>query len=251
MEVLIIEDEIVAAERLESMLTEIDPGIRVLNKLGSISDAVSWLKHNQAELIFLDIQLSDGLSFSIFEQCEVKTPIIFTTAYDQYAVRAFDLNSIDYLLKPIRKSDLEDALRKFDSLKTVLNIDFNHLAGLLEKRIPEYQKRFLIQYGEKIRKVEVSAIAYFYAQDKGVFIRTQDGHNYPLEFTLEKIEEMVDPVQFFRINRRFIISVDAITDMTAYSRSRIKLNVKPSAADLGDTIVSIERSADFRKWLSS
>ncbi len=250
MNALIIEDEPLAAERLEVMLEDVDPSIKVLAKIGSIREAVKWLMQYQADLIFLDIQLSDGISFSIFEQVSVSTPVILTTAYDQYAIKAFEVNSIAYLLKPIRRSDLSESLLKLRNLRSAFSIDFEALMAQIQGRQPEYKKRFLIQIGEKIRKVEVSEIAYFYVLEKGCYLRTFQGNSYPLDLSLDKLDGMVDPSQFFRINRRYMVNMDAIANMTAWSRSRIKLGLNPKADDESDTIVSIDRSADFKKWLS-
>jgi DNA-binding LytR/AlgR family response regulator len=154
MDILIIEDESLAADRLEQMIKDIDPGFNVIAKLGSIKESAKWLLNNCADLIMLDIQLSDGISFSIFDQVAVTTPVIFTTAYDQYAIKAFDLNSIAYLLKPIKKIELADSLKKYDTLKSAFAIDFQNLLAGLQGVKPEYKKRFLIQTGEKIKKVE-------------------------------------------------------------------------------------------------
>ncbi|HPE76522.1 MAG TPA: LytTR family DNA-binding domain-containing protein [Draconibacterium sp.] len=250
MNVLIIEDEIFAAEKLEDMLHEIDPEIKVLAKLGSITESAKWLMQNHADLIFLDIQLSDGISFSIFEQVTTNTPVIFTTAYDQYAIRAFQLNSIAYLLKPIRTADLAESLVKYKSLKSAFHIDFETLLANIQGKEPEYKKRFLIQIGEKIRKVEVSETAYFYSLDKGIYLQTFEGKSYPVEFTLDKLETMLNPASFFRINRKFLVNMDSISKMVAYSRGRVKLELKPKPDDYFDTIVSIDRSGDFKKWLS-
>jgi DNA-binding LytR/AlgR family response regulator len=251
MKVLIIEDENFAAEKLEMMLKEIDPTIEIIAKLGSIKESVKWLLQNSADLLFLDIQLSDGISFSIFDQVAVNTPVIFTTAYDQYAIKAFQLNSISYLLKPIRKSDLADSFQKFRNLKSAFSIDFDALLSQIQGKQPDFKKRFLIQIGEKIRKVEVSEIAYFYVLDKGCYMRTFPGNNYPVDYTLDRLETMIDPSAFFRINRKYFVNMDAISNMVAYSRGRIKLDLKPRADDEFDTIVSIDRSADFKKWLNS
>lgn len=250
MKVLIIEDEIFAAEKLEDMLHEIDPKIKVLAKLGSITESAKWLMQNTADLIFLDIQLSDGISFSIFQQVTVNTPVIFTTAFDQYAIRAFQLNSIAYLLKPIRTSDLAESLKKYNSLKSAFHIDFETLLANIQGKEPEYKKRFLIQIGEKIRKVEVSETAYFYSLDKGIYLQTFEGKSYPVEFTLDKLESLLNPASFFRINRKFLVNMDSISKMVAYSRGRVKLELKPKPEDDFDTIVSIDRSSDFKKWLS-
>jgi DNA-binding LytR/AlgR family response regulator len=226
MKALIIEDEALAAERLELMLAEVDPGIKVLAKLGSVTESVKWLMQNQADVIFLDIQLSDGISFSIFEQVAVSTSIIFTTAYDLYAIKAFQVNSISYLLKPIRKTELAESLLKLRNLKSAFSIDFDALLAQLQGRQPDFKKRFLIQIGEKIKKVEVADIAYFYVLDKGCYIRTFQGNNYPVEYTLDKLEAVLDPSVFFRINRKYLVNMAAISNMVAYSRGRVKLDLE-------------------------
>jgi len=251
MNVLIIEDESFAADKLERMLKEVDSSITILAKLGSIKESAKWLFNNTADLIFLDIQLSDGISFSIFEQVSINTPVIFTTAYDEYAIKAFQLNSISYLLKPIRKNDLAESLQKYRSLKSAFSIDFELLLANIQGKEPDYKKRFLIQIGDKIRKVEVSEIAYFYVLDKGVYLRTFQGNSYPVEYTLDKLETILNPQVSFRINRKYIVNMESIANMVAYSRSRVKLELKPKADDEDDTIVSIDRSADFKKWLNS
>ncbi len=251
MNVLIIEDESVAAEKLESMLTEIDPTIEVLDKLGSIKESTKWLFKNNADLIFLDIQLSDGISFSIFDQIAVNTPIIFTTAYDQYAVKAFQLNSISYLLKPIRKTELADALKKYATLKTAFSIDFDTIMAQLQGKSPDYKKRFLVQIGEKIKKIETAEIAYFYVLEKGVYLKTFQGASLPIDFSLDKLELILNPETFFRINRKYIVNMASISNMIAWSRARVKLELKPKADDETETIVSIDRSADFKKWLNT
>jgi DNA-binding LytR/AlgR family response regulator len=251
MKVLIVEDEGIAAEKLEQMLREVDPEIQVIGKTGSVKESAEWLLQNNADLIFLDIQLSDGISFSIFDQVAVTTPVIFTTAYDQYAIKAFELNSISYLLKPIRKSDLTESIQKFRNLKSAFSIDFDVLMAQIQGRQPEFKKRFLIQIGEKIRKVEITEVAYFYVMDKGCYLRTFGGNNYPVDYTLDKLETMIDLSVFFRINRKYLVNMDAISNMLAYSRGRVKLELKPRADDEFETIVSIDRSADFKKWLNS
>jgi DNA-binding LytR/AlgR family response regulator len=251
MNALIIEDETLAAERLELMLKDIDPTIRVLAKLVSVKDSVNWLMQYQADVIFLDIQLSDGLSFSIFEQVSVSTPVIFTTAYDLYAIKAFQVNSIAYLLKPIRKSDLSEALLKLRNLKSAFTIDFDSLLAQIQGHQPGFKKRFLIQIGEKIKKIEIADIAYFYVLEKGCYMRTFQNNNYPVDYTLDKLETLIDPSCFFRINRKYLVNMAAISNMVAYSRSRVKLELKPKADDEFETIVSIDRSADFKNWLNS
>ncbi len=251
MNVIIIEDESIAADKLEHMLKEVDPSIIVMAKTGSIKDSVKWLFQNTVDLIFLDIQLSDGISFSIFEQVTINTPVIFTTAYDQYAIKAFQVNSIAYLLKPIRKTDLAESLKKLRTVKSAFSIDFDMLLANIQGREPDYKNRFLIQIGEKIRKIEVSEIAYFYVLGKGVYLRTFQGNSYAVEYTLDKLETIINPSAFFRINRKYFVNMDSIANMVAYSRGRVKLDLKPNADDELDTVVSIDRSADFRKWLNS
>jgi two-component system response regulator LytT len=251
MNVLIIEDEIFAAEKLEKMLLDLDPSIRILAKLGSIYESSKWLSEHTADLIFLDIQLSDGISFSIFEQVSVNAPIIFTTAYDQYAIKAFRLNSISYLLKPIKKSELLESLNKFHQLKSAFRIDFDSLLAAVQEKEPEYKKRFMIQIGEKIKKIETTEIAYFYVLDKSIYLKTFEGRSLPLEFALDKLENMLDPSRFFRINRKYLVSLESIANMVAYSRGRVKLELKPPADIEMETIVSIDRSTDFKKWLGS
>lgn len=250
MKVLIIEDESLAADKLERMLCETDPGIRVLGKPGSIREAVKWLSANSADLIFLDIQLSDGISFSIFDEVNVLTPIIFTTAYDQYAIEAFQVNSIAYLLKPIRKADLEQSLKKFNNLKSALSIDFEALLAHIHGRVPEHKKRFLVQIGERIRKVETADIAYFYVLQRAVFIKTFQGKSWPVEYSLDRLSELLDPDVFFRINRKYLINMASIAGMVAWSRGRIKLELQPQPNDEFDAIVSIDRAAEFRKWMN-
>lgn len=250
MNVLIVEDESLAADKLEKMLTDIDASIKVMGKTGSITESARWLMQHTPDLIFLDIQLSDGISFSIFEQVAVNTPVIFTTAYDQYAIKAFQLNSIAYLLKPIRQSDLVESLRKYQTLKSAFSIDFEDLLATIQGREPEYKKRFLIQIGEKIKRVDVDDVAYFFALEKGVYLRNNQGNTYPIEFTLDKLENIINPAVFFRINRKYIVHMDAIKHMVAWSRSRVKLELNPKADDEMETIVSIDRAGEFKKWLN-
>lgn len=250
MKVIIIEDEELAAERLEKMLVETTPGTDVIAKLGSVKESVKWLTLNKADLIFLDIQLSDGLSFSIFEQVTINTPVIFTTAYDQYAIKAFNLNSVAYLLKPVRRNDLSEALTKYKSLKSAFSIDFENLLSTIQGNKPAYRKRFLIQIGDKFRKIESEDVAYFYAMGKNIFLKTQEGVSYPVDLSLDSLVNTIDPSRFFRINRKYIVNITAIKSMFAWSRSRIKIVLNPPADDDSDTIVSIDRSSEFKAWMN-
>lgn len=248
MKVVIIEDEILAAERLEKILKELVRDITIAAKLASVESSVAWLKENSVDLIFLDIQLTDGLSFSIFDRVEVKTPVIFTTAYDQYAIKAFELNSISYLLKPIKKRELENSLQKYQSLKSAYSIDFETLLSTIKGKT-EYKKRFLVQIADKYKKVETEEIAYFFALEKNVFFRTTEGQTYPLDMTLDQTEKVVDPALFFRINRKYIVNINAISNMVSWSKRRIKVELVPAVDDNTDTIVSMERYTEFKKWL--
>lgn len=250
MRVLIIEDEELAAERLETMLAEVEPGCSVVAKIGSVNKAVSWLQQNNIDLIFLDIQLSDGLSFSIFERVKIDTPIILTTAYVEYAIKAFKLNSISYLLKPIQKRDLAESLQKYKSMRSAFIVDFEKLMSIYAHKNSEYKSKFLIRIGDMYKKIETSEIAYFYATEKIVFIKTFEKRAMSIEDSLDALEKILDPAKFFRINRGYIINISAIENMEAWSRSRIKLELNPQPNNDMDTIVSIGRTADFKRWMN-
>lgn len=250
MRVLIVEDEIAAANRLRKMVAEVAPDAQILEVTDSISSTVKWLKANPSpDLILLDIHLADGPSFKIFEEIEVSAPVIFTTAFDQYAIQAFKVNSIDYLLKPIKKEELEKSFAKYRGLfggKILPN--YNELLKVIaEQTKPQYRQRFLVNYADKLRAIEVPEIAYFMAHEKGVFLTTHEGKSYAVDSTLEKLENELDPSCYFRINRKFIICIKAIGAMHTYSKSRVKLDLKPDAKT--DVIVSSERAGEFKRWL--
>ncbi|MEA1897410.1 MAG: LytTR family DNA-binding domain-containing protein [Bacteroidota bacterium] len=250
MKVLIIEDEKIAANNLETMLHQIDVNVDVQNKIDSIEESVKWLSNNTADLLFLDIHLADGLCFKIFEQIEIKTPVIFTTAYDQYAIRAFKVNSIDYLLKPIEIQQLKQSIEKFKELNQVQNaktIDFDALVNFYNERI-KYQERFIIRYAQKIKSVKTNDIAYFYIDAESVFLCTKGNNIYPIDYSLDKLENIINPKDFFRINRQFIVNISSIENMYSLSKSRIKIQLKPKPDY--ETIVSYGRMSDFRKWLN-
>lgn len=247
MKVLIVEDEQIAAKRLETMLGEVAQDMHVEAKLESVRDAVQWLTVNHADLIFLDIQLSDGLSFHIFEQIELKTPIIFTTAFDQYALRAFKVNSVDYLLKPIDKEDLTQAIAKFrEHIQTKYLPDYQALLNLLIR--PQYQQRFMVYAGQKIKSIESAQAAFFYVIEKNVFLQTFDNKSYALDYTLDRLEQILEPEMFFRVNRQYIIHYKAITAMLPLSKSRLKIETSPASTQ--DIVVSYNRMADFRQWIN-
>ncbi|MEO1049615.1 MAG: LytTR family DNA-binding domain-containing protein [Bacteroidota bacterium] len=248
MDIVIIEDEKTAAENLEKLLSKLNEPIHVLAKIESVKDAVAWLQEYVPDLIFLDVHLADDICFKIFDQVEISTPIIFTTAYDQYALRAFKLNSIDYLLKPIDLNELERSIRKFNSLRSSTNVDLEGLINTFQQPIRQSQKRFIVTAGEKIKSIPVEQIAYFYGQDKYVYIITNENQRFILDQTLNRLEETLDPDTFFRVNRQFIVGYSAIRNMYAYSRSRVKLELEPLNKE--EIIVSIDRSGSFKKWLN-
>ncbi|MEQ9287422.1 MAG: LytTR family DNA-binding domain-containing protein [Cyclobacteriaceae bacterium] len=246
--VLIIEDEFYAAQKLIRQLKNIDPEIEILDTLDSVTESVKWLRQHTADLIFLDIHLGDGQSFKIFEKIQTKTPIIFTTAYDQYAIRAFKLNSIDYLLKPVNKKELQDALTKYHDQK-VLEFDYKSLLATFQNgSSSHYQKRFMVFYGDRAKSIPVEDIAYFFAEGKYAYLVSRGGKEFIVDHTLEKLEGLLSPEVFFRINRQFIISIDSISDMIAYTKGRLKIELDPPGKK--EAIVSIEKASDFKKWLN-
>jgi DNA-binding LytR/AlgR family response regulator len=252
MNILIIEDEQATARHTKKMLEEIDPDVQVIGVLESIESAVNWFRsHTEPDLVLLDIHLADGLSFEIFKEVDVTCPVIFATAYDQYAIQAFRVNSIDYLLKPISKEALIEGLKKYRRINTPQKapvIDYNKLAEMLAKPANELLKRVMIRYGETIRAIEIKDIAYFYTEEKIVFLCTFDGKNYPADFSMDELQSKLDPSRWFRINRQFIISFDSIDKMTAYSKSRIRITLRPPCKT--ESISSTERSGDFKLWLA-
>jgi two-component system, LytTR family, response regulator LytT len=246
MTVWIIEDEAAAARRLEKLLLEIDPSIAIAAVLDSVEATLNQaLLHPLPELLFMDIHLADGSSFEVFNHLKVDKPVIFTTAYDQYAIDAFKVNAIDYLLKPLKRPDLERAIEKYRQLASQPAIDYQQLAKAMQREKSGH--RFLIRIGHQIRIVSLSDAAYFFTEDKITFVITWEGKRYPLDVSLEKVEELVEGQPFFRINRQFIIHLKAIREMYAYSKARVKLELTPPCSI--ETVVSTERSPHFKKWL--
>ena len=250
MKVLIIEDEKPSARYLKRMLEKLD--VNVNEMLHSVGDAVQWFQNNeQPDLIFLDIQLSDGLSFEIFESVEIKSAIIFTTAFDEYALQAFKLNSIDYLLKPIDEDELRAAVTKYQSFKPQMqNVQFNFedIKKLLVNPVErEYKKRFTTRIGQHIKMISVEDIECFYSENKGTYAHTVDGRNYLMETTLEQLEGELSPENFFRISRKFFVNINAIKDIISYTNSRLQLKLNSYREQ--DIIVARERVRDFKVWL--
>jgi two-component system, LytTR family, response regulator LytT len=248
MKILIVEDEKLAADNLEKLIVLAEPTVQILAKLESVRDTVKWLTANTADLIFLDIQLSDGISFKIFELVKVSIPVIFTTAYDQYAIRAFKVNSVDYLLKPIGQEDVAKALEKYKRVfQTAVVPDFQQLLSSIKNTV-NYQNRIIVYVGDKIKSLKTEEVAYFYIREKGTFLCTFDNRHYDVDYTLDRLEEILDPSLFFRINRQFIVNIEAIENMHMVSKSRIKVELKPKPDD--DAIVSYNNMQEFKQWLN-
>jgi DNA-binding LytR/AlgR family response regulator len=247
--VLIIEDEKIFADNLEQILNQIDTELEVIGKIGSVQESVQWLSENTCDLIFLDIQLSDGISFEIFNQIEIDIPVIFITSYDQYAIDAFKLNSLDYLLKPVNINELKNSIIKYKKSETLFSVsNLQQMVDMMLNQKREYKKRFMVHVADKIKSISTAEIAFFFILDRNTFLCTNSGAKYDLEFSLDKIEGMVDPTMFFRVNRQYIINFEAIENMFTYSKSRIKVEMYTKPKE--DIIVSLSKTSDFRKWLS-
>ncbi|MBJ7881195.1 LytR/AlgR family response regulator transcription factor [Gelidibacter salicanalis] len=250
MNVIIIEDEKPSARRLQRMLGKLE--VEAHTMLHSVEESIAWFsEHTHPDLIFLDIQLSDGLSFEIFEALEINSAIIFTTAYDAYALQAFKLNSIDYLLKPIDEDDLAKAVTKYKmrvpAQKQVV-LDFNDIRKMLVNPLDRsYKKRFSVKVGQHLKLIATEDIECFYSENKGTYAYTRDGRNYLLDVSLEQLEPDLEPTVFFRVSRKFYVNIDAIKDMISYTNSR--LQIKLNTYKDQDVIVARERVKDFKDWL--
>ena len=244
---VIIEDEKPASDYLASVLQKIASDVVVVKTIDNVKTAVQWLAENPVDLIFLDIHLGDDIGFSIFEKLRISVPVIFTTAYNQYAIRAFKLNSVDYLLKPILEEDLQQALHKFRSQQLNPGIDIHALLEAMNKK-PDYQERFMVVSGQKIKSILIGDVAYFVSDGRYVKLITKTNEKYLLDQSLESVSHKVDPNLFFRVNRQVIVGFDAIQQMIVWSKSRIKLELKPAAES--EVIVSIDNSGDFKRWLN-
>lgn len=252
LKVVIIEDEPIAAKDLQETLLKADSNVEILTILDSVATATDWLSKNEADLILSDIQLGDGLSFDIFKNIDIKTPIILTTAYDQYAIRAFKENSIDYLLKPIDEEELKNALDKYrEMIKDKVEFDMDAIINALKPEEKEqYQQRFIITLGDKILSIKEGDVAYFFSEDRYTYLVDKNGRQHIVNSNLGDLENSLNPKNFYRINRKFIISFNAIKNMVAYSKSRVKIELEPAPPRAMDVIVSVERSGAFKKWLN-
>ena len=256
MNVVIIEDENLTAKRLEGLIHRYDPTINILARIPSVADAVAWFAqdHLTVDLVFMDIHLEDDLGFRIFEQANLTTPVVFTTAYDEYMIQAFKVNSIDYLLKPINYDELVVAIEKFKSLKKQFGQsstgapDLETLLSLLgQPKQTEYKDRFMITVGNKIRSINTAEVAYFYLEEKIVFLVTKDGLNLPVDYSLDKLTQLLNPRQFFRISRQYLISLPAIQTIHTFSAGKLKLDLTPKSRQ--EVFVSGDRMTEFKEWL--
>ena len=251
MKILILEDEEQAISRLEKIILKVVPGADVVGACGSVKETVDWLSnHAMPELVFMDIQLSDGNSFQVFSKFKVTCPVIFTTAYENYALQAFKVNSVDYLLKPIDENDVKRAVDKLKLLQSTrsFSIDYAEILKTIQLPARQYKDRFIIKLGDTIKSLKTADIAYFFTENKTNFVCTNEGKRYPIDFNLDQVEELLNPKIFFRINRQFIIGHHAIEEMKAHTRSRIIVRLNPPSRL--DTVVAIDRAHDFKAWLS-
>ncbi|TKG95461.1 response regulator transcription factor [Puteibacter caeruleilacunae] len=251
MRILIIEDEPLAVEKLVTTIKAINPEVEITAICDTIKSAVAWIKQHPApDLAFFDIHLGDGMSFEIFDQVDFSTPVIFTTAYNQYAIQAFKVNSIDYLLKPVGEDELRQALDKFEKQTSSngLNVD-TALIQKLTRSLGQtnYKKRFIAKVGAHLKRVEASDIVCAYSFQKGTFLKTTDGKDYLIDYSLEYLVEVLDPELFFRINRKYIIALNEIKDVITYSNSRLKLKLTQSIDE--DILVAREKVKEFKRWL--
>ncbi|WP_161888285.1 LytR/AlgR family response regulator transcription factor [Pontibacter russatus] len=250
MKVVIVEDEQLAADALAVIVKRLRPQTEVLSRIGSVEEAVQWFNLHQApDLIFCDIHLSDGNSFEIFRQVTVNCPVIFTTAYNQYAIEAFKVNSIDYLLKPIKPEDVALALKKYENQHRSIPLDIYNLNQLLQAQQPQQhvKSRFLVKQGQGIKAIPVKEVAYFWAEEGIVFLVTKQGKRFIISYTLDQLEEQLDSAIFFRANRQLIVHIDAVQEVRPYFKGRLSLLLQPAVAE--DAIISSSKASDFKVWL--
>lgn len=255
MKILIIEDEAPAFRRVQKILDEIDTSIEIVEVIDSVEDAVKWLKnHSEPDMILMDIQLSDGISFEIFEQIKITRPVIFTTAFDEYMLRAFKVNSIDYLLKPIKKEDLQLAIDKYKNLKAAFTenaqqVDLNALISEIKMDDRRFKSRFLIRKGEQLISVESEDIAYFTTKNGVVHLITVDNKNYLMDYNLDEVMSQLDPEKYYRANRQFIIAFRAIDATHKYHKGKLLVKLKMDTEE--PITVSAERAGEFKRWLGN
>lgn len=251
MNILIVEDEELAVKKLRKTLESVEPSATVAGITDSIRTTVEWLnEHPQPDLILMDIELADGQSFEIFNLTEVKSPVIFTTSYDEFALRAFKVNSVDYLLKPVQKEELEAALSKFRRLNTAIKpLSIDTLVKELQDKLQpkQFRKRFLVKHAQKLVSIETDEIAYFYSDGRINFFKTADNRKFVVDYTMDELEEMLDPEKYFRIGRAFYVSINSVDRIDDYFGNRLILGLKPALDK--EALVSREKVADFKKWM--
>lgn len=248
MKVLILEDESLAADKLQTTLLELQPEWQIVSRIKSIASAVEWLESNpHPDLIISDIRLLDGLCFEIFAKVKVEMPVIFTTAYDQYAIRAFEVNSIDYLLKPVQKDKLKAALAKLQVPKDLPLPDYNEVLNFIKSNKTSYKSRFMVRLGQRIVAVPSEKIAYFYSESKLTYIVTLDNKKFPLDQPLDELMDLLDPKRFFRANRQFIVAFDSIAEIHPYFKGRIKILLQPKSDE--EIVISSDRTPEFKRWI--
>lgn len=248
MKVVIVEDERLAAEKLTGLLATTDPQLEVVRVLESVVEAVNWFsEHPAPDLVFMDIQLEDGISFEIFESVKIQSPVIFTTAFDQYAIRAFKVNSVDYLLKPIVKEELAGAIQKFRQLHSSEDQFEEKVTRVVEQLSRKYKTRFLIRVGMRFQSIPVSKICAFFVEERCTFLQTGEGKRYDLDYSLDQLQTMLDPEQFFRVNRNFLVNINCIEEIISYSVTRLKLKLDKGPEE--GVIVSRDKVTDFKKWM--
>lgn len=245
MKIVIVEDERLASKRLESLLKKAEPGIEIIQILESVDDAVNWFSQNsKPDLIFMDIQLDDGISFEIFDAVKIEAPVIFTTAYNEYAIRAFKVNSVDYLLKPIEEEALETAIQKFKKLFTEPGDFQTKIAKVIGQISTQYKSRFFIKVGIRFKSIPVENICSFFVEERNTFLRTDEGKNYDLDYSLDQLQKITDPNLFFRINRNYLVNINCIDEIVSYSTNRLKLKMGKI-----EQLVSRDKVSDFKQWM--
>ena len=248
MKVIIIEDEIPAAKKLKKMLLESSYNIEIIKVLPSIAESLKWFQANELpELVFMDIELSDGLSLDLIKKANISCPIIFITAFDEYWQEAFEHNSIDYLLKPLKKERLETALNKFNELKDYFTSRYQNLLNYRESE-KKFKDRFLVKRGKEFASIKSDDIAFFYATHKLVCLVEKTGSKFILDTSLSEIEKQINPVSFFRINRKYLVQINSIKKISSLSKSKLLIEVMPTPPD--ELVISAENSGDFKIWMN-
>lgn len=260
MRILIVEDEDLAVKKIQKTLASVDSDAVVTGITDSIKSTVEWLQENpQPDLILMDIELADGQSFEIFNLVEIKSPVVFTTSYDEYALKAFKVNSIDYLLKPVQKDELQNALNKYKKIKNTYSdtsavaenkdLSMDMLVKELQRKLQpkEYRKRFLVKHTQKLVSIEIEEIAYFFSDGRLNFFKTTDNRKFVVDYTMDELEDMLDPEQYFRISRSFYVSVNSIDKIDDYFGNRLILQLKPAVDK--EALVSREKVTEFKKWM--